>query len=124
MNSSAKSDLLPILTTNSSVPVHEKLTVATLSATVVIDGHALKQALGNPDGCLTFGDYSYVFVRCVLKYFDTYTHRVGIVFDRCIGKSSIKTSTRSKRVGKRRPVRRVITGPDVPLPQSFLDHDP
>ena len=41
------------------------------------------------------------------------------MFDRYIGKSSIKKSTRSKQVGKRRPVPRVITGPDVPLPQSW-----
>ncbi|WAR24223.1 P52K-like protein [Mya arenaria] len=119
MNPTAKSDLLAVLTTDSAVFVQEELPVATLKTAIVIDGHAMIQALGKPDGCVTFGEYADVFVQCVLRYFNTTTHRIDVAFDRYIGKSSIKASARSKRSGNRRPIRRMITGPDVPLPQSL-----
>ena len=119
MNPTAKSDLLAVITTDNAVRVQEELPVATLTKAIVIDGHALIQALGKSDGCVTFGEYADVFVQCVLKYFNKSTRRIDVVFDRYIGKASIKASAKSKQSGKRRPIRRMITGPDVPLPQSL-----
>ena len=42
-----------------------------------------------------------------------------MVFDRYIGDASIKAVTRSKRMGKKKPIRKVIDGPHVPLPQVW-----
>ena len=42
-----------------------------------------------------------------------------LYFDRYIGKESIKAATRHKRTGKKRPIRKLIEGPDVPLPQVW-----
>ena len=41
------------------------------------------------------------------------------MFDRYTGDQSIKAVTRSKRVGKKRPIRKVIDGRNVPLPQVW-----
>ena len=86
---------------------------------VLIDGHALIQTLGKPHGCQTFGDYAEIFIRNVTHQFGEHITRVDVVFDRYIGEESIKTATRSKRVGKRKPIRKTIDGPDVPLPQVW-----
>ena len=69
---------------------------------VLIDGHALIQSLGKPNGCQTFGDYADVFVQNVTRHFGEHTSRVDVVFDRYIGKSSIKAVTRPKRVSKKK----------------------
>ena len=42
-----------------------------------------------------------------------------MVFDRYIGDASIKAVTRSKSTGKKKPIRKVIDGPHVPLPQVW-----
>ena len=47
------------------------------------------------------------------------TTRVDVTFDSYLGKQSIKSSTRTKRSAKRRPVRKLIQGPEVPLPQVW-----
>ena len=41
---------------------------------------------------------------------------VDVVFDRYIGKSSIKVVTRSKRMSKKKPIRKLIDDQHVPLP--------
>ena len=56
-------------------------------------GHALIQSLGKPNGCQTFGDYADVFVQNVTRHFGEHTSMVDVVFDRYIGKSSIKVVT-------------------------------
>ena len=84
----------------------------------MIDGHGLIQALGKPHGCQTFGDYADVFLNNVTSHFRCHTTRVDVVFYRYIGQQSIKAVTRSKRVGKR-PIRKVIIGRNVPLPQVW-----
>ena len=73
MNPTVKFDLLVVLTTDNAVRVQEELPVATLTTAIVIDGYALIQALGKPDGCVTFGEYADVFVQCVLTHFNTST---------------------------------------------------
>ena len=47
------------------------------------------------------------------------SHRVDVVFDRYIGDASIKAVTRSKSTCKKKPIRKVIDGPHVPLPQVW-----
>jgi len=42
-----------------------------------------------------------------------------VVFDRYIGDASIKSVTRSKSTGKKKPIRKVIDGPHVPLLQVW-----
>ena len=86
---------------------------------VLIDGHGLIQALGKPPGCQTFGDYANVFMNNVTSHFRCHTKRGEVVFDRYTGQQSIKTVTMSKRVWKTKPVRKVIDGRNVPLPQVW-----
>ena len=85
----------------------------------MIDRHGLIQALGKPHGCPTFGDYADVFLNNVTSHFRCHTTRVDVVFDRYTGEQSIKAVTRSTRVGKKRRIRKVIDGRNVPLPQVW-----
>ena len=59
-----------------------------------------------------------IFVKVVLKKFDIDTSRVDVIFSRYIGNTSIKTTSRMKRTGKLKPVRRLITGLDISLTQA------
>jgi len=61
MNSTPKADLCNILVAALSTP--SEVPEADLKTCVLIDGHALIQALGQPDGCQTFGDYAEVFMH-------------------------------------------------------------
>lgn len=117
MNSTPKSELISILMAGLDTP--PEIPNADMKTCVLIDGHALIQALGKPHGCQTFGDYADVFIKSLTKYFGENTKRVDIVFDRYIGEESIKAVTRSKRMGKKKPIRKLIDGPDVPLPQVW-----
>ena len=90
-----------------------------MATCVIIDGHALIQALGKPKESHTFGDYSDIFLHAVTKYHRANQTRVVVTFDRYIEKESIKAATRHKRTGKKRPIRKLIEGPDVPLPQVW-----
>ena len=93
---------------------------------VLIDGHALIQSLGKLNGCQTFGDYTDVFVQKVTRHFREYTRRVDVVFDRYIGKSSNKAVTRSKRVSKKKDMRKLADDQHVPLPlvwSNFISLD-
>ena len=60
-----------------------------------------------------------MIIKSILKNFDGSTKRVDVVFDRYLGRVSIKTGTRNKRTGKRRPIRKIVSGPEVPLPQVW-----
>ena len=53
------------------------------------------------------------------RYFDRNISKVDVVFDHYIGEDSIKASTRAKRIGKTKPIRKVIDGPHVPLPHVW-----
>ena len=46
---------------------------------VLIDGHALIQALGKPDGCQTFGDYAEVFMQTVTYHTELMWYLTAIV---------------------------------------------
>ena len=121
MNSTSKSALLQILSKDIGIDVpYEICNVenGSTSTCVLIDGHALIQKLGKPSNCRTFGDYAEVFSQAVLKYFRHSVKRVDIIFDRYLVES-IKSSTRGKRLGKKRPIRKIINHRDVPLPQTW-----
>lgn len=99
MNSTTKADLINILMARLTTPTD--IPNANMKTCVLIDGHALIQALGKPPGCQTFGDYAGVFMNSVTKHFGDNTTRCDVVFDRYIGKGSIKAVTRSKRMGEK-----------------------
>ena len=81
--------------------------------------HLSKYSENYRQGCQTFGEYSGVFLKTVTRYFGLNTTRVDVVFNRYLGVSSIKSITRCKRVAKKKPIRKHIDGPDVPLPQTW-----
>ena len=99
--------MIAVLTDGVDIP--SEVPDADTKTCVLIDGHALIQSPGKPNGCQTFGDYADVFVQNVTRHFGEHTSRVDVVFDRYIGKSSIKAVTRSKRLSK-------IDYQNVPLP--------
>ena len=103
MNTTSKSDLLGIIAKGLSVC--SNLPVSDLKTCVLIDGHALIQTLGKPQGCKTFGDYADVFMKIVRNHFTEHVTRVDVVFDRYTSKDSIKSATRLKRTGKKNPIR-------------------
>ena len=115
MNSTQKSELINVLV--DGIPIPSAIPEANMKTCVMIDGHGLIQALGEPHGCQTFGDYADVFLNNVTNHFRCHTTRVDVVLDRYTGDQSIKAVTRSKRVGKKRPIRKVIDRRNVPLPQ-------
>ena len=63
--------------------------------------------------------YAEVFLNNVISHFRCHTTRVDVVFDRYTGQQSIKAVMRSKRLWKKRPIRKVIDGRNVPLPQVW-----
>ena len=69
MNSTTKAELYNILVAGLRTP--SEVPQAELKTCVLIDGHALIQALGKPDGsdgCQTFGDYAEVFKQTVTHH--------------------------------------------------------
>lgn len=91
MNSTPKAELIDILMAGLSIP--SEVPEADLKTCVLIDGHALIDALGKPHGCQTFGDYAKVFLEIVTRHFGEHTRRVDVLFDRYIGDDSIKAVT-------------------------------
>ena len=117
MNSTQKSELINVLV--DGIPIPSAIPEANMKTCVMIDGRGLIQALGKPHGCQTFGDYTDIFLNNVTSHFRCHTTRVDVVFYRYTGQQSIKAVTRSKRVGKKRPIRMVIDGRNVPFPQVW-----
>ena len=86
---------------------------------MVIDGHALIQSLGKPKDSVTFGDYAEVFIKAATRHFNNPgVKRIDVVFDR-YKENSIKTPTRMKRTGKKRPIRKMVDSEEVVLPQVW-----
>lgn len=119
MNTTSKSELLSLLTTDMDIEKASALQDGNITTCVLIDGHAMIQAMGKPQGCHTFGDYIAVAVKSVFKHLGETTTCVDITFDRYLGNQPRKSSIRSKRTGKRKPIRKLFQGPDVPLPQVW-----
>ena len=93
------------------------------SATLVIDGQAMVNAIGKPYNATTFGDFADIFSRYVYQSGSEYS-RIDIVFDR-YQEDSVKAGTRIRRKKGVASIRRIIESRDVPLPkewQGFLHH--
>lgn len=86
----------------------------------LIDGHALIQTLGKPQNCRTFEEYAKIFFRLVIGNIGENVQRVDVVFDTYITQS-IKSTTRSRRSTKKRPIRKIINRGDLPLPQVWAN---
>ena len=114
LNTGNKSILADILSCSISTP--PQVTV-TGSASLVIDGQALINAIGIPSGAKTFFEYSTVFLQYVLSIGSSF-HRADIVFDRYFS-NSIKSTTRKRRRQGHRPIRRIIEDGSVPLPNNW-----
>ena len=114
MNTGNKSILADILSCSISTPPHVAVTG---SASLVIDGQALINAIGKPSGAKTFFEYSTVFMQNVLSIGSSF-QRVDIVFDRYFSKS-IESTTRKRRRQGHRPIRRIIEDGSVPLPNNW-----
>ena len=56
MNTPSKSDIVVVLTTDTDTPVSSQLPQTYLVTCVLMDGHAMTQALEKPSNCQTFGD--------------------------------------------------------------------
>ena len=119
MNPTSKSDLLFLLTTALGIETPSDIPESAMQTCVLIDGHAKIQALGQPQGCSSFGDYADTFVASVFKHLRHTTTRVDVTSDCYLGQHSIKSSTRIKRTAKRRPFQKLNQGPEVPLPQVW-----
>ena len=59
------------------------------------------------------------WLQSVTRHFGEHTTRVYVVFDRYIGEDFIKAITRQKRVGKKKPIRKLNDGQHVPLPTMW-----
>ena len=92
LNIGNKSILADILSCSISTPPQVAVTG---SASLVINGQALINAIGKPSGTNTFFEYSTVFMQYVLSIGSSF-HRVDIVIDRYFSKS-IKSTTRKRR---------------------------
>lgn len=116
LDSTNNSMLTELLT--QSVKVETKLPKSDMSSCMLIDGHALIQSLGKPEGAQTFRDLADAFYNNILRPFQDQFARVDVVFDRYFD-SSIKDGTRASRVGTAaRPVRRIIGSRNAKPPQN------
>ena len=107
LNSTTNSDLVNILMDGETIPHTIPAPTMHQNTCVLIDGHALVQALGKPQTCRTFDDYARVFFRAVTAHVDEHVRRVDVVFDTYV-KQSIALSTVAKnRFSKRRPPTRL-----------------
>ena len=96
-----KSLLVDAMTSNTKCPPNIKLEG---TSCLIIDGHALIQAISRPAGTKTFGELADIFVRSVMQS-GFHSGRIDIVFDRYYS-TSIKSITRKlKRKGKVRRIR-------------------
>ncbi len=85
----------------------------------VIDAMALVQKIGKPKDAATFGDLAYCFAMNVMSHLRDKCTRVDVVFDDYREKS-VKSAARSHRSNKQhKPIRRTISGGDVPLPKQW-----
>jgi len=110
-----KSLLANVITEDIDCP--ETIQIHDTSTCLIIDGQALVGALGKPDDAVTFGDLADTYVKTVLKAGSKY-QRIDIVFDR-YREETIKGTIRTWRSKAARPIRRLVEGRDVPLPNNW-----
>lgn len=114
LRSGTKSLLVDAMTAGTTCPAN---ITPEGTACLIIDGHALIQAIGRPAGTKTFGDLADIFVRSVMQSGFPFG-RIDVVFDRYYT-TSIKASTRTKRSKSARPIRKVVEHGSVPLPINW-----
>jgi len=119
MNQTNKADMLHILTNDVDIETPANIPSLQEPSALIIDGHAMIQAMGKPSHCRTFADLGRTYHERIVKLFHQSFTRIDIVFDRYIGTGSIKSATRSKRGQKKRPIRKIIDRGDVPLPEVW-----
>ena len=112
-----KSVLAEILTSNIECPTHIDLSCR--SACLVIDGQARVLSIGKPAGSKTFGDLADAFTSSIFQSGIDYD-RIDITFD-TYRDESIKSATRQRRTKTTRPIRLIVQGRDVPLPNSWMN---
>lgn len=110
-----KSMLADILTSDIECPA--TIDLDGRSACLVIDGQARVVSIGKPCDAKTFGDLADTFTSSIFHSGRAYD-RIDVVFDR-YRDESIKSNTRQRRTKTTRPIRRIVEGRDVPLPQSW-----
>ena len=120
MTTTAKSDLLPLLTEQLGIERPVELPATSSLTCLLIDGHALIQALGKPTKCKTFDAYANKFKETVEGYFSSSVTGVDVVFDQ-YRDMSIKSGTRTERLGQKKPIRKVISRGDLALPQVWTN---
>ena len=120
INSTAKAELAKIITKNEKILPNVREPHTTQRTCVLVDGHAYIQTLGKPKSCKTFEEYARVFFKSLVINVGENADRIDIVFDRYIS-SSIKSTTRTKRGTNKRPIRRIISRGDLPLPQTWAN---
>ena len=103
------------------VDVKSEIAKSDKKSFVVIDGPALIQQTGKPDGAKIFGDLADTFVTKVLNNYSATCCRVDVLFDR-YNDLSIKSGTREQRTGSIRPIRRRIDNREVKLPQNWKQY--
>ena len=81
LNMATKSDLINILMGRDTILHKIPAPKPEQKTCVLIDGHALIQALGKPSNCRTFNEYARAFFRCVTANIDEHVKRVDVVFD-------------------------------------------
>ena len=100
MNSTSKSDMTDILMGDIEVQYNIPAQEGLNKTCVVIDGHALIQALGKPHNCKTFQDYAIVFFKAVTKHINATVKQIDALFDTYI-ENSIKAAAQAKRSNKK-----------------------
>ena len=118
LDSANKADMLKLLTKDLELQIRREIPQTKGKTCVLIDGHALIQALGKHHGCQTFNDYGNVFFASVTKYLKSTVSRIDLVFDR-YQSDSINNITRNKRAKKKKPIRKIIHHGDIRLPQVW-----
>ena len=87
MNCTSKSDMINILMgdieVQHSVPAQDD----SHKTCIIIDVHALIQALGKPHNCKTFQDYAGIYFKAVTKNIGETVKRIDVLFDTYIEKS-------------------------------------
>ena len=117
MNSTTKAELAKIITKNEKILPNVTEPGTTQRTCILVDGHAYIQSLGKPKNCKTFEEYARIFFKSLLINVGENVDRIDVVFDRYIS-MSIKSTTRTKRGTNKRPIRRIISRGDLPLPQT------
>ena len=110
-----KSELANVVTEDIYCP--EIIQLHATSSFLIIDGQALVVALGKPDAAVTFGDLADTYVKTVLKAGSEY-HRLEIVLNR-YRDETIEGTTRTRRSKTARPIRWLVEGRDVRLPNNW-----